>query len=109
MTRLLDAIAVLLVLAPLVNAYFFWLGVRRYRRDSGRSPILLILLVVMAVVWMIGAFTAFLSAVYLSQPPRAPSTPTGVFFGVGLLLIQALPHFIEGQMRRIERDASREP
>jgi hypothetical protein len=49
-----------------------------------------------------------LSAIYLGQPPRVPSTPTGVFFGVGLLLVQALPHFIEGQMRRIE-SADREP
>lgn len=109
MSRLLDAIALLLLLAPVPNAYFLALGSRRYRRDVGRSPILLTLLVVMTVVWLIGAFTAVLAGVYLSLPATTPTTPTGVFFGFGLLLLQSLPHFIEGQMRRVEERADHGP
>ena len=108
-SRILDAIALLLVVAPIANLYFLVASIGRFRSDPGRSPLLLVLIVINVAVWLIGALTAWFSIIYLARPPIAPTTPTGVLFGTALLLIQALPHYIQHQILKLERGPARRP
>lgn len=105
--RILDAIAILLVVAPVANLYFLIASISRFRDDPGRSPLLSILIVVNVVIWLIGVLTALFAVIYLARPPIAPTTPTGVLFGLALLLVQALPHYINHQILKLERAAQR--
>ena len=101
--RLLETVATLLVLAPFANVYFLFNSVQRYRHDPGRSPFLEILVVTKAMVFLIGVLMAILAGFYLAQPRVAPTTPTGVLFGLGLLLVQLLPLYIYLRIRNVER------
>lgn len=105
--RILDAIALLLVVAPFANLVFLITSIRRFRSDPGRSPLLSILIVVDVVIWLIGVLTAVFSFIYLARPYVDPTTPTGVLFGIALLLIQALPHYINLMIRRLETRSMR--
>lgn len=118
---MIDAIAVVLVLAAIGNAYFVRDEVRWFRSVSPRSPVLLALLGVTVVVWGFGIYFAIVAARYLADLPDVFPFG-GVGLGVVILIIELLPLFIWTQMRLFirydadrndardaARDASRDP
>lgn len=99
---LTTVLALALVAFPVLNAYFVVDGYRLYRMDPERSPILLALLWVKALVWVVGLLFSLFSVRYLLD--LQPVFPlNGLALAVALTIINLMPFGIHLVMERYER------
>jgi hypothetical protein len=99
---MIEFLAVLLVLAPILNSYFVWHGWHVYRSDPGRSRILRALFVLKLTVWLIAVMCAVFGFRYLTGEPPFPFG--GASIGVILVVINLLPAYIHLVVRQYERE-----
>lgn len=95
---MIEAFAVLLVAIPVINVFFVYDGIRRWRRVPSR--ILFAFAVVKVVIWGMGVYAGVLSLRYLLDIPGLPAD--GIGLAAVLVAVSALPFYVWTVMRGIE-------
>lgn len=95
---MIEVLAWLLVIAPVVNIVFVADSVVRWYRVGGH--LLYALVVIKVVIWGMGVFAGVVSLRYLVGLPGLPAG--GIGLAVVLLLVSALPLYVWTVMRSIE-------
>ena len=90
-----------IVVLPIINLYFLRDGWRRYRRDPGRSGILLAIWGVKFGAWLFGVALAFFAARQLLGLPPFPLG--GLSLALVVIAIELLPAYLYIVLSRYER------